>query len=214
MCSKARCARPAAGCASQLIDAQSGVHLWADRFDVSLEDVFDLQDRVAVSVAGIIEPTLQAAETARLSSRPTNDLSAYDLYLRAYAIFLSSVRQLREALSLLEQAIARDPSYGAALAWAAVCCFRLLVTGRSEDSEADRRKGVDFARRALQTTGDDPGVLANAAFALAYFGEDIGTMMTLADRALALNPNYARGWHISGSLRIWAGQPDAAIEHL
>ncbi len=76
------------------------------------------------------------------------------------------------------------------------------MDGRSEDPAADRLKGADFARRALEVAGDDPGVLANAALALAYFGEDIGAMMALVDRALALNPSYARGWHISGVLRM------------
>jgi adenylate cyclase len=198
----------------QLIDAATGTHLWADRFDGSLEDVFELQDKVASSVAGVIEPALQAAETARSADRPTDDLTAYDLYLRAYAMVWSSARQIPEALRLMEQAIERDPNYGPALAWAAVCRYRLLLEGRSEAPEADRLKGADFARRALEVAGDDPGVLANAAEALAYFGEDIGAMMSLVDRALALNPNYARGWHISGILRNLAGQPDIAIEHL
>jgi adenylate cyclase len=198
----------------QLIDAATGAHIWADRFDGSLEDVFELQDKVASSVAGVIEPALQAAETARSAGRPTNDLTAYDLYLRAYAMVLSSTRQTPEALRLMEQAIARDPGYGPALAWAAYCCFRLLRDGRSEEPAADRRKGADFARRALEVAGDDPGVLVNAAFALAYFGEDIGAMMALVDRALALNPSYGRGWSISGSLRVWAGQADIAIEHV
>jgi adenylate cyclase len=198
----------------QLIDAATGAHLWADRFDGSLEDVFDLQDKVASSVSGVIEPALQAAEAARSAARPTNDLTAYDLYLRAYAMVLSSTRQIPEALRLLEQAIARDPRYGPALAWAAFCCHRLLMDGRSEDPQADRLKGADFARRALEVAGDDPGILANAAYALAFFGEDIGALMALADRALALNPNYARGWHISGTLRLFAGQPDIAIEHI
>jgi adenylate cyclase len=197
----------------QLIDATTGAHLWADRFDGSLEDVFDLQDKVASSVAGVIEPALQAAEVARSAGRPTNDLTAYDLYLRAYAMLLSSARQIPEALRLTEQAIARDPRYGPALAWAALCCFRLVLEDRSEDPEADRLKGADYARRALEVAGDDPGVLANAALALAYFGEDIGAMMALADRALAINPNFSRGWLVSGMLRLWAGQPDLAIEH-
>jgi adenylate cyclase len=199
---------------AQLIDAVTGAHLWADRFDGSLEDVFELQDKVASSVAGVIEPALQAAETARSAGRPTADLTAYDLYLRAYAMVLSSTRQAPEALRLLEQAIVRDPRYGPALAWAAQCCFRLLVDERSEDREADRRKGIDFARRALEVAGDDPGILANAANALAYFGEDIGAMLALVGRALALNPSYARGWQISGVLRSWAGEPDIAIEHV
>ena len=196
----------------QLIDAETGAHLWADRFDGSLEDVFELQDKVASSVAGVIEPALQAAETARSAGRPTTDLTAYDLYLRAYAMFWSSA-QVPQALRLLEQAIARDPRYGPALAWAAICCYRMLDDGRSEDPEADRRKGIDFARRALEVAGDDPGVLANAADAASYFGEDLGAMMALVDRALALNPSFARGWHVAGVLRLRAGQPDLAIEY-
>jgi TolB-like protein len=198
---------------AQLIDALTGAHLWADRFDGSLEDIFALQDQVAISVAGVIEPTLQAAETARSANRPTNDLTAYDLYLRAYPTLWSSARQIPQALRLLEQAIARDPHYGPALAVAALCCFRLLYDDRSEDPEADRLKGTDFARRALEVAGDDPGFLANAAYALAFFGEDIGAMMTLADRAVALNPNSARSWALSAYLRIWAGQLDVALEH-
>ena len=108
----------------------------------------------------------------------------------------------------------RDPHYGPALAWAAYCCIRLLRDNRSEDREADALRGANFARRALEEPGDDPGVLANAAMALAYLGEDIGAMMGLVDRALALNPNYARGWHISGTLRAWAGLTDDAIKHI
>jgi adenylate cyclase len=98
----------------QLIDALTGTHLWADRFDGSLEDIFELQDKIAVSVAGVIEPALQAAETARTAGRPTDDLTAYDLYLRAFPMFLSASRQIPEALRLLEMAIARNPNYGPA----------------------------------------------------------------------------------------------------
>jgi TolB-like protein/class 3 adenylate cyclase len=198
---------------AQLIDATNGAHLWADRFDGSLDDVFDLQDKVASSVAGVIEPALQSAEVRRSAGRLTNDLTAYDLYLRGSAMVWSSARQSPEALRLMEQAIEHDPHYGPALAWAEYCCYRLLVDDRSEYRGADALKGADFARRALEAAGDDPGVLANAAQALAYFGEDIGTMMALVDRALTLNPNFARGWLVSGTLRLWAGQPDIAIEH-
>jgi tetratricopeptide (TPR) repeat protein len=199
---------------AQLIDALTGTHLWADRFDGLIEDVFELQDMVASNVAGVIEPALQAAETARSAGRPTADLTAYDLYLRAYAMVWSSAEQIPEALRLMEQAIARDPRYGPALAWAAYCCHRLLLVGRSEDPAADRLRGADFARRALEVSSDDPSTLAHAAHALAYFGADIGAMMALVDRALALNPNYARGWQISGALRLLAGQPDVAIQHI
>jgi adenylate cyclase len=198
---------------AQLIDAATAAHLWADRFDGLLEDVFALQDKVASSVAGEIEPTLQAAEATRSGNRPTADLSAYDLYLRAYAMVWSSATRIPEALRLMEQAIAPDPQYGPALGWAAACCQRLVYDNRSEDPAADRLRGTAFARQALAVAGDDPGILTNAAVALAGFGEDIKAMMALLDRALAFNPNYARGWHISGVLRCWAGQPDTAIAH-
>src|SRR5262252_4439569 len=104
---------------AQLIDATTGAHLWADRFDGPLEDVFELQDKVASSVAGVIEPALQAAEAARSANRPTSDLSAYDLYLRACSLHPSNP----QALALVEQAIARDPNYAPALAWVANCCM-------------------------------------------------------------------------------------------
>src|SRR5207237_6407522 len=101
---------------AQLIDALSGSHLWADHFDGSLEDVFELQDRVAVSVAGVIEPALQVAEMRRSAARPTTDLSAYDLYLRALAVFFPVTKErIVEALVLIEQAIAIDRHYGPVL---------------------------------------------------------------------------------------------------
>jgi tetratricopeptide (TPR) repeat protein len=199
----------------QLIDAVTGTHLWADRFDGSLEDVFDLQDQVAVSVAGVIEPALQAAEMRRSAARSTTDLGAYDFYLRALAIFFPLTKErTHEALGLLDQAIAIDRHYGPALAWAAICHMTLVRDGWAEAPETSRRKGIDLARLALEVGENEPRILANAANVLAYFGEDIGAMIGLVDRALALNPSYARGWNLSGLLRLWAGQPDLAIEHL
>ena len=199
---------------AQLIDATTGAHLWADRFDGSLEDVFELQDKVAISVAGVIEPTLHTAEIARSSSRPTSDLTAHDLYLRAYPIAFSALGRVPHALVLLEQAIERDPRYASALALAAFCHMRLCFDGQSKDPATDSRSAVDLAQRALQAADDDPVMLVNAAITLAYFGEDMGAMMALVDRALALNPSFARGWHVSGLLRLWGGQPVLAIEHV
>jgi adenylate cyclase len=199
----------------QLIDAATGAHLWADRFDGSLEDIFELQDRVAVSVAGVIEPALQAAEMRRSAARPTPDLSAYDLYLRALAAFFPTTKDRAiEALGLLEQAIAIDRHYGPALAWAANCHMRLVRDGWAEEPETSRRKAIDLARQALEVGENDPGILANAANVLAHFGEDIGAMIGLVDRALALNPSFARGWNVSGLLRVFAGETDLAIEHV
>jgi TolB-like protein/class 3 adenylate cyclase len=199
----------------QLIDTITGTHLWADRFDGSLEDIFEFQDKVAVSVAGVIEPALQAAEARRSAERPTNDLTAYDLYLRALAVFFPNTKErLFQALGLFEQAIAIDPHYGPALSWAAICRMRLVQDGWAEAPEEARRKAIDLARQSLQAAQNAPGTVVNAAAALAYFGEDIGAMIALVDRALALNPSFARGWLVSGVLRLWAGQPDLAIEHV
>jgi tetratricopeptide (TPR) repeat protein len=197
----------------QLIDAVTGAHLWAERFDGSLEDVFELQDQVAVGVAGVIEPTLQAAEIRRSIERPTSDVTAYDLYLRALSKAYSwRKEEIIQALHLLGQAIERDARYGTALALAAHCHYALHVNGWSDDPQASRRKGVDLARRALRVGGDDPEILHNAAYALRYFGEDIDTAIELIDRALELNPSFAVAWHRSGWLRLWAGQPDLAIK--
>jgi TolB-like protein/class 3 adenylate cyclase len=152
---------------AQLIDALNGAHLWVDRFDGSLEDVFDLQDKVASSVAGVIEPALQTAEIARSANRPTNDLTAYDLYLRALANFpWLRKEQLLQAHDLLAQAIARDPRYGLALAWAGVCHFRLCLDGWAEDPVASRHEAIALAEQALAVADDDAGVLANAALVL------------------------------------------------
>jgi tetratricopeptide (TPR) repeat protein len=120
---------------------------------------------------------------------------------------------MRESLALLEEAIRRDPQYGPALGFAGLCCMHLASDASAPDREAIRLKGIEFGRRAVEVGGEDPGVLADAAMTLAVFGEDIAGMMLLVDRALSLNPGYARGWHVSGFLRLWAGQTDLAIEH-
>src|SRR5439155_26857118 len=150
----------------------------------------------------------------RSVNRPTTDLTAYDLYLRAYAVAISSAARFPEALALITQAIARDRNYGPALGYAAICHFRAVTDGWSKDPEADTRQAIDYARRALTFAGDDPSAIAHAATVLASFAEDIGSMIALVDRALALNPSYARGWYISGALRIWAGDLAVGIERI
>jgi adenylate cyclase len=200
---------------AQLIEAESDAHLWADRFDGSLEDVFDLQDNVASSVAGVIVSAVQAAEIRRSTERPTADLTAYDLYLRALPDCLSwDDERVRAALDRLEQAIERDPQFGPALGFAAVCHHHLGRYGQGEGPEAHRQAALDLAHRALQASPADAGVIANAAHIFGSLGEDIKPSIALIERALELNPSYVRGWGVSAWLRMWAGQPDVAVEQM
>jgi adenylate cyclase len=198
----------------QLIDAVTDVHIWADHFDGTLDNIFELQDQVASSVAGVIEPALLTAEMRRSARVPTNDLTAYDLFLRAQALATSWEKgAIIRALDMLEQAIERDPDYGEALVQAAARHFELHVNGWTDDPDANRRKGTDLCRRALQVAGDDPNVLSRAGYTLGYFGEDIQVAIALLDRSLKLNPNSAVSWQWSAWLRLWVGQPEIAIRH-
>jgi adenylate cyclase len=199
----------------QLIEAETGTHLWADRFDGSLQDVFELQDQVAASVTGVIEPALQAAEIRRLAQSPTNDLTAYDLYLRALKCTQAWDRQgTIEGLGLLDRTITRDPGFGTALSLAALCHLMLHMNGWTADPETSRLAGLDLARKTLRAGAEDPCAIIRAAYVLGYFGEDIGIALALADRALEMNPSFAVGWYFSAYLRLWAGLSDLAIEHL
>jgi adenylate cyclase len=174
----------------------------------------ELQDNLAFSVAGVIEPTLDKEEYRRSLRRPTDDLTAYDLYLQARFTRAANREGTMRALELVERALQRDPNYGSALVEAANCQLNMYGGGWTNDLEATRAKGIAFARRALLAAPDDPYVLANSAYALGVFEEDIAMARALADRSLELNPSYARGWFVSGQLRLWAGQYDQGIEHL
>ena len=199
---------------TQLIDATNGAHLWADHFDGSLEDVLDLQDQVAIRVAAVIEPELEAAEVRRALDRPRNDPTAYDLYLRALrAMQAWEKKGHMEALDQLSHATRLDATYGPALALSAWCHMALNGNGWTDDSEVTRQEAISLARRALRNAGDDAVTLGRVAYVLAYYGEDIDAATALIDRSLRINPSFADGWHWSGWLRMWAGSPDVAIDH-
>jgi len=196
----------------QLIDAIAGTHLWADHFDGSMEEVFELQDKVAASVAGVIEPALQAAETARSASRPTDDLTAYDLYLRAYAMVLSSTRQAPEALRLLEQAIARDPRYGPALAVAALCCFRLLYDDRSEDSSRRKRRTYHLPDYGDYERGDGENKPPSDRAPLQSFRLSINPRKNLRNQQNSTKREIDNEDQIPGRPRPFHGRPDHCAE--
>jgi adenylate cyclase len=199
---------------AQLIDTSIGAHLWTDRLEGSLENVFEFQDTVAFHVAGAIEPRVEAAEIHRSTKRPTSSLTAYDYYLRALPSTSAFDKDAAtRALALLSQAIEHDPQYGAALALAGWWRLHLDINDWTDNEAANRDTAIELARRALQVADDDPVTLADAAGVLAGFGEDLDLCITLIDRSLELNPSCTLAWHWSAWLRLSAGDPDLAIEH-
>jgi adenylate cyclase len=198
----------------QLIEASTGSHLWAERFDGALEDVFELQDKVASSVAGVIDPVLLEAEIKRASNRPTVDLTAYDLCLRALPLLRSwAAEPIVKAIDLVNQAIERDPRFGFALALLAFCHSQNVWSGWGEDSAAESERGRALARRALESAPDDPATVFMAAGALMNLGDDVRVLKGLVDNAVARNPSAAYGWFWSGWMRTFSGEADPAIEH-
>jgi adenylate cyclase len=201
--------------AVQLIDAGDGAQIWTDRFEGTLEDVFDLQDTVALSAAGVIEPTLRAAEVRRVAKRPTENMGSYDLYLRSLAINQPPAKaELLEGVDLLHRALALDPDFGPALASAAIVHWLAIGFGWSDDTEGDKRQSVTLAHRALKAASSDAEVLATVAQVTAFLEGDLAAAISLVDRALALNPGSAGVWSASSSIRIPAGELELAIQHV
>jgi len=199
---------------AQLIDAASGVHLWADRFDGALEDIFELQDQVTERVVGAIAPKLEQAEIERAKRKPTGSLDAYDYYLRGQASIHPWTREgHEEALKLFYRSIELDRGFASAYAMAAWCRVQSKVRGWMQDRAQEIAETARLARRAAALGQDDAVALSAAGFALAYVVHDLATGVPLIDRAVALNPNIAWAWLYSGWARVRLGQPDAAIEH-
>ncbi|MSP48497.1 MAG: adenylate/guanylate cyclase domain-containing protein [Alphaproteobacteria bacterium] len=199
----------------QLIDGTTGAHLWADRFDGDLADVFDLQDKVAVSVVSTIEPKVQAAEIERARRKPADDLDAYDLYLRALPLWHTLTKDgISAAIDLLTRAIATNPKYAIALGRAAQLYCHRVGNGWSEDLDADRDEAVRLARSALEADRNDADAICLAGFAFAYFAADAELGINLLDRSLAMNANCAHTWMFSGHARVYIGDCETAIDHL
>src|SRR5262249_8944548 len=196
----------------QLIDTLTGVHLWADRFEGAIDDIFDLQDQVTASVVGAIAPKLEQAEIERARTKPTANLNAYDLYLRALPHYYAlTISEIDEALRLLRHAISLDPNYALAKARAAACI------GARDDhiplSKSETDDGIRLAREALDGGRDDPSVLEFAGWGLSYLAHDTEAALAALDRALALNVNSARALMLSGWVRLHSGDPRTATEH-
>ncbi|MGH8555358.1 MAG: winged helix-turn-helix domain-containing tetratricopeptide repeat protein, partial [Gammaproteobacteria bacterium] len=198
----------------QLIDATTGGHLWADRFEGTLDDIFELQDQVTASVVGAITPQLERAEIERAKRKPTESLDAYDYYLRGMANLHQGSREaINEALPLFNKAIELDADFASAYAMAAWCYFWRKVNGWMSDRSQEVAEGARLARRAVELGRDDAVALTRGGHALSHFVGDLDGGIALLDRALVLNPNLAAAWFLGGFLRVWHGEPDGAIEH-
>ena len=198
----------------QLIDATTGAHLWAERFEGNLDDIFELQDQVAMSVVGAIAPQLERAEIERAKRKPTGNLNAYDYYLRGMAnLHQGTSEATHEALSLFDQAIQLDPDFASAHAMAAWCHVWRKVNGWMIDRPRETAEGARLARRAVELGRDDAVALTRSGHALAHLVGDLDGGIALLDRALVLNPNLAAAWFLGGFLRVWHGESDGAIEY-
>ncbi len=198
----------------QLIDATTGAHLWAERFESALDDIFELQDQVTEAVVGAIAPQLERAEIERAKRKPTESLDAYDYYLRGMAhLQLGSRESIDAALGQFSHALMRDPNFASAYAMAAWCYFWRKVNGWMTNAPGEIAEGVRLARRAADLGRDDAVALTRGGHALAILTGDLASGIALLDRALLLNRNLASAWFLAGFLRTWNGEPDAAIEH-
>ncbi|POR52624.1 winged helix-turn-helix domain-containing protein [Bosea psychrotolerans] len=198
----------------QLIDAATGTHLWAERFEGLLDDIFELQDRIAESVVGAIAPQLERAEIERAKRKPTESLDAYDYYLRGTAKLHSGTREAIEAaLPLFYKAIELDPDFASAYGMAAWCHVWRKVNGWMVDHPQDITEGVRLARLAVELGRDDAVALTRAGHALGHFTGDLDGGIALIDRAVLLNPNLAPAWFLGGFLRAFNGEPASALEH-
>jgi TolB-like protein len=197
----------------QLLEASTGVHLWADRFEGDLEDVFDLQDQVTASIVGAIAPRLGQAEIDRAKRKPTESLDAYDYFLRGMANVHRWTREANnEALRMFNRAIELDPEFASAYGLAARCHSQRKACGWVTDRLEETGEAERLARLAAEFGKDDAVALCTAGIVLAYVVGNLDEGNALIDRALVLNPNLAWAWVFGSWVKIWLGEPDAATE--
>jgi adenylate cyclase len=198
--------------ACQLAETDTGHQVWAERFDGEAADIFSLQDRVAEAVAGAVEPNVRGAEIARARTKKTEDLRAYDLYLRAHPHHYAMTREGNDAaLALLRQAVELDPGFGRAKALASFCHVIRAFQGWA--GPHDPADGVRLAREALAADRDDPTILQLAARTLVILDRDRGAALAMIQRALSLNPNSADAHQAAGYIYYFLGNGAAAVAH-
>ncbi|MEH2557471.1 TolB-like protein [Bradyrhizobium algeriense] len=198
--------------AGQLIDAVTGAHIWADRFQRDLTDIFALQDDVTVAVVSAIEPKLLQTEIAMGSRRRPENLTAYDFFLRAMQQnYLTTREGLAEAIRLTHCALELDARYGLVASLASVCHLLNVTLGYAIDPQFDCKEAIRLLRLALSIDDSDPETLANAALVSAFMVGDRESEIEMAGRAVALNPNSFYGWHSRGWVYQIAGPSEEAL---
>ena len=196
----------------QLIEAATGAHIWADRFERDMTDIFALQDDVTLAVVSAIQPKLFQAEIALATRRRPEDLTAYDFFLRALQQAIRSTREgLAEALRLVQRALELDPGFAGAAALAGDCHMENVLRSYAIDPQFERKEAVRLMRLALSLDDGDPDTLASAALISALLVGDCETEIEMADRAVTLNPNSYHAWNCRGWVYKIAGQPEEAI---
>ena len=195
----------------QLIDAATDRHLWADKFDGALEDVFGLQDQVTASVVGVIAPTLEQAEIERTRQKPTDRLDSYDLFLRGMAS-LNKMKALSEAREFFKKAFEQDPEYGAAYAMAAATLMMQQAARGVPLTAEMRAEAIRLADAGSTLAGDDAFVLAISGHVLTYLGHEYDRGASMVERAVSLNPNLAVAWYSRGWVTLMCGEAERSIE--
>ena len=196
----------------QLIDAVTGAHLWADRFERDLTDIFALQDEVTLAVVSAVQPKMLQTEIAMATRRRPENLTAYDFFLRCLQQYYLTTREsLAEAIRLAHRALELDPGFGSAAALAGDCHASNVVLGYANDPQFDRKEAVRLARLALSIDDGDPDTLSRASVISAFMVGDSEGEIEMADRAVALNPNSWRTWNNRGWVYRVAGLPEEAI---
>lgn len=198
---------------AQLVETDSGNHIWSDKVNGTVQDLFDLQDNMAALVASAIQPSIRQAEIDRAVSKRTETLAAYDLVMQAMPhLWAHQPHENRMAIDLLARALELEPGYGLAAALAAWAHGQQIAYNWTDDVAGERRTANDLIELASNSTAGNPTAMTALASAIMQTGGDVGQATALAERALALDPNHAWAWLRKGFGKVYLGAPEEGLK--